>query len=327
MEIGKAIPDIYNLDKFEDLCNSEELNLDIVIFFQNRRIDQIYFNEINISNSVEKSGTLNISNVLKKCNIEKFNMVYKKSKLAVTAYFRLKSPSNHIVLYNQGSISQQFIEDKTFFDCIWLSELNLYINYKSFNNGDFVKIKLRQIKYHVMGRNLIFNSQTYCESSESIVLFKNCRHMEIPLYFEIIFRNLRDDDERFNNISGRPKKISIPVSFPDGKGEIICDMFVRYKTGYICYILKYILPNGEEINIQNRNQCNHCPSYTKLYDITLQSKYKTFCFDQLFTFSKIFDIFYPKKLNKDKKIEIKMEDLQMFKTVSPKFVIKLQIKD
>jgi hypothetical protein len=47
----------------------------------------------------------------------------------------------------------------------------------------------------------------------------------------------------------------------------------------------------------------------------------------LFTFSKIFDIFYPKKINKDKKIEIKMEDLQMFKTVSPKFVIKLQIKN
>jgi len=327
MEIGKPIPDIYNLDKLEDSYNSDDLNLDIVIFFQNKKIEHVYFNEIDVIDYVEKYGPLNIASILKKCNIHKFNMLYKKSKLAVTAYFRLKSSTNHIGLCTQGSISQQFIEDRTFFNCIWINELKFYINNKSFNNGDFIKIKIRQVKFHIMGRNLLFNSKTYCESNESIVLFKNCSYMESPIYFEIIFRNLHDDDDRFNNISSLPKKISIPVNFPDGKGEIICDMFIRYKTGYTCYILKYILPNGEQINIQNRNPCNNCPSYSKIYDITLQSKYKTLCFDKIFSLSFIFEKFYPKKINKDTKIEIKIEDLHMFKSISSKFVIKLQIKD
>jgi hypothetical protein len=333
MNISKTIPDIYNFDSFEELCNDDtKFNLDVVIFFKNNKISHLYFNEIEVIEYFNKTtySLLEIRDILKKCKIPKLNNLYKKSKKTpLNAYFRLKTTSNYITLYTHGAFSQQRIEDKTFFDTIWLNELQFYISTKSFEDDDFIKIKIRHSDYNIWGRNLTFNSNIYSNLEKSIPLFQNNKYIEFPIYLEIIYKNIPESYDIFNNISGIPKKISIPMYFPDGRGEIICDMFIRYKTGYTCYILTCILPNGTKINIQQNSKkiCDTCTDYSKIYDITLQSKYKSICYFELCKISELLADKYPKKINKLSDFEIRMEDLDIFKNIPSRFTIKVHYKD
>ena len=329
MEIDKDLPNIYNLDNYSDLYNNDKIfNLDIVIYFRNNKFSNIYFNEIPIEN-LDKLETFDIRGILKKYKHTKLNNLYKLSKnCMLTAYFRVKNKSNCIYMYNHGAFSQQVIEDKTFFDCVWCDELNFFINTKSFNDEDYIKIKLCEHYNMTMGRNVKFSSKTFeFNNTDSIVLFKNNRFTEFPIYFEIRYRNLSENDDSFNSTTSTPKKISFPVFFPDGKGEIVCDLFKRYKSGYTCYILKYIFPNGECINIQNLKKCNRCVDYTKLYDITLQSKYKSICYDQILSIALLFKEQYPNNIFQNKFFEIKIEEFNIFKNISSNFTIKLHYKE
>jgi hypothetical protein len=328
MEICKRIPDIYDLDNFNSTDKNDEL--DVVIYFKEHMIDKIYFNEIDVTSYHKGNMIINILDILKKSKNNSLTKIYKKYKYKrLSAYMRLKTNYNHFSLWGSGSRAQQFIEDKTFFNNIYSECLVFFILVKSFNSGDFIKIKIKELE--PSSSNISFSPLIRDTQTDTIPIF-NVSLYDIPTYFEILYGALQFENkiiDTFDKKSNIPKKIYIPVQFPDGVGEIECDMFIRYKSGYTCYIKKYILPNGEIINIKNVNTCNFCKDYSKIYDISLQSKYKMYCYHEFIAWGILFKNYYagyfPSKLNNN--AEIKVKDLDIFTNISKKFTFKIYYKD
>jgi hypothetical protein len=287
----KQIPDIYNLDYFTDISGNSN-TYEINISFSNNKISRIMLDTYDITEYYDQ-GILYFKEILKKVkkyiNAEKYNKINNNTSFVI--YIRHKL-NTHMQFFNTGARASYNIEDKSFINGIYLDEINLLFG-KNANTDDYVKLTLIIISNKT---NSLYNRKALIMHGEaknykkSIELYNKYKS---SLIFEIRGTKKYKDSFKFTN---KPfnKKIILPITYPDGKGEIECHMFDKSTDTnivYICYITKLFLPNGEILNIQKNNldktkqkKCSCCVNFYNKFDISIESKYKLICEMQLIDF-------------------------------------------
>ncbi len=287
----KQIPDIYNLDYFTDISGNSN-TYEINISFTDNKISRIMLDTYDITEYYDQ-GILYFKDILKKVkkylNTDKYNKINKNTCFVI--YIRHKLNTS-MQFFNTGARSSYNIEDKSFVNGIYLDEINLLFG-KNANTDDYVKITLIILSK----TNIPFNRKALIMNGEvkdyrkSINLYNRYKS---SLIFEIRGVKKYKDTTKFITTNTFNKKIILPITYSDGKGEIECHMFNKSTDAniiYICYITKLFLPNGEVINIQRNNldktkqkKCNCCLNFYNKFDISIESKYKLICEMELLDF-------------------------------------------
>ncbi len=288
----KQIPDIYNLDYFTDISgnsNTYELN----ISFTNNKISRIMLDTYDITEYYDR-GILYFKDILKKVkryiNTDKYNKINNNTQFVI--YIRHKL-NRTMQFFNTGARSSYNIEDKSFVNGIYLDEFNLLFG-KNANIDDYVKITLIIIPKNIttiLNRKALLMNGELKDYRKSINLYTRYKS---SLIFEVRGTKKYKDTGKITSNHIFNKKIILPITYSDGKGEIECHMFDKSTDAniiYICYITKLFLPNGEVINIQRNNldktkqkKCNCCLNFYNKFDISIESKYKLICEMELLDF-------------------------------------------
>ena len=312
------LPDIYNLDFFTDISGNSD-TFQIHILFNGNQINRIMLDTYDVTDYYHH-GIIYLKDILKKIkknlNTQKFNKFNNNSCFVIYIRHRLNT---NMQFFNTGARSSYDIEDKSFVNGIYLDEINLLFG-KNANTDDYVKITL--IKLHGKS-NILYNRKAITmngqvqEFNKPISLYTEYKS---TLIFEIKgSKKYKDLTTIINNKFN--KKIILPVTYPDGKGELECHMFDKSSSinkVYICYITKLFLPNGEVLNIQRNNldktkqkTCNCCVNFYNKFDISIESKYKLICESEMLDFRfSLMDIY---RLNEFSDIRFEPEDLLVFK--------------
>jgi hypothetical protein len=312
----KQIPDIYNFDYFTDISGNSN-DYEIIISFNNNRISKIMLDTYDVTEYYD-GGIFRFKDILKKVkknfNNNKYNTI--KNDTSFVIYFRYKL-NTHMKFFNTGNRSSYDIEDKSFVNGIYMDEINLLFG-KNANNDDYVKITLIKISRNIFithNRKALAMIGKLENFKQSIPIYTNYKS---SLIFVISgtkkYKDLNFIQNKFN------KKIILPITYPDGKGEIECHVFDKSSNNFIvytCYITKLILPNGQILNIQSNNldkikqkKCNCCLNFYNKFDISIESKYKLICEMELLNFNISLMNYYN---SDDYNIRFEPGDLNIFK--------------
>ena len=285
------IPDIYNLDFFTDISgnsNTYELN----IIFNNNKINRIMLDTYDVTDYYD-GYILYLKDIIKKVNknfnTNKYNKLRKNTSFVIYIRHNLNTSMQ---FFNTGARSSYDIEDKSFINGIYFDEINLLFG-KNANTDDYVKITLIKIpddsNIFYNRKAILMNGQIQ-DYKKPVILYNAYKS---TLIFEI--RGVKKYKyNMYTSINKFNKKIILPVTYSDGKGELECHMFDKstaINNIYICYITKLFLPNGEILNIQKNNldktkqkKCSCCLNFNNKFDISIESKYKLICEFELLDF-------------------------------------------
>jgi hypothetical protein len=136
--------------------------------------------------------------------------------------------------FNTGARSSYDIEDKSFINGIYLDEINLLFG-KNANTDDFVKIKLIKMperSFMPYNRKALLMNGEVRDYKKPVLLFTAYNS---TLIFEI--RGIKKYKDTQSQINKYNKKIILPITYPDGKGEIECHMFDKSTAINKVYIL------------------------------------------------------------------------------------------
>ncbi len=286
------LPDIYNLDYFTDISGDSNY-YDFNITFNGNTISKIMLDTYDVTKYYDE-GILKFRSILKRLkrnvNTNKYNKLNDDTCFVIYIRHRLNT---NMQFFNTGARSSYNIEDKSFVNGIYLDEINLLFG-KNANTNDYVKITLIAIckkSYMPYNRKALLMNGEVKDYKKEIPLYTSYRS---TLIFEIRGTKKYKDTDTDTTINKYNKKIILPITYPDGKGEIECHMFNKstvINNVYICYITKLFLPNGHILNLQKdyldkskKKRCTCCNNFNNKFDISLESKYKLICEMELLDF-------------------------------------------
>jgi hypothetical protein len=303
--IAENIPDIYNLNKFDDFQNQ----IEIKIIISHKIVQNIYINDIklNYSDTYYDSEYILIETLIK-------HLIYNKTKKylylfhPVSVYFCTNSP--HAILIDIPDVSLKTISNNSVIDDIFIDELNIYLNLPNFKTDEEYYVNIYIKAFDSLNKKIIYGGEINIkkfylyQKNDKYIEFFNNRTREFPVYYLIttIKNKINNNFDESNNIISKISTLTIPLYFENEQGEIIFNLY-KNNNKFRLYLSKINMPDFEQIHYLKK--CKKCCK--KKTNINIFSELNSICdhlIDDIST-----TIYHKYKKNKKIKIYIKTKDL------------------